>query len=134
MYPRSWVLLWSQDFSLVHQEFARALGVVVRAVAVLVGADVGVLKPQFAFLDLRETIAQVDAASTDRFDLCSREGDSRLKGFFYEVVMIGFSVGSNRLGVFHVGLSPRETLHNRKALRSSQGLSLGRCVSARIVA
>src|SRR6266852_8751973 len=75
------------DFLPVHQQLAGAQRSVVEDVAVLVGADVAVEQPEFAVFDEPIGIFKVSAASPDRFDLGSRQGNTRLKFFQQEVIV-----------------------------------------------
>ena len=80
------------DFIAMHQELPRPTGLVVEAVPLLVGADMGIDQVQLAAPDLAIAVAQVGLPRPQRFDLCPGKSDARLVGIFNVIVVPCLSV------------------------------------------
>ena len=76
----------------MKEEFARAFGFEVGAVAVAVGGDVEGVEPSFAVFDFAVGVSEVAAASAKRFDFGSSQDDACFDRFGDGVVKTGFPV------------------------------------------
>jgi len=64
------------DFSLMQEQFARALGIVLLVTGALVRLDIRVVKERFLVFDPREGVTQVSQAGADGFYLGPGEADT----------------------------------------------------------
>ena len=80
------------DFVAVEQQFAFALGVVVKLVALCIFADVRVVQIRFSVLNTRVAIFQIGAAFAQGFDFCAPQLQAGFIGAEDVVVAPRFSV------------------------------------------
>ena len=76
----------------MKEEFPRAFGFEVGAVAVAVGGDVKGVEPSFAVFDFTVGVSEVAAARAEGFYFRSSQDDACFDRFGYGVVKTGFSV------------------------------------------
>ena len=76
----------------MKEEFSRAFGFEVGAVAVAVGGDVEGVEPSFAVFDFAVGVSEVAAACAEGFYFRSSQDDACLDRFGNGVVKTGFSV------------------------------------------
>ena len=76
----------------MEEEFSRAFGFEVGAVAVAVGSDVEGVKPSFAVFDFTVSVSEVAATCAEGFYFRSVQDDACFDRFRDGVVKTGFSV------------------------------------------
>ena len=101
------------DLPLVQQQFLGPQGIGIVTVALFVGGDVHVEDEDLSFHDLRERIAQADAAGPYGFDLGAGEHDAGLVGILKEIVVSGLLVVFDEL--FHRSVQPSEAGEREQA-------------------
>src|SRR5690606_24459957 len=84
------------DLPAVQQQLAPSGGLVVPAVAVLVGRDVHVVEPDLTALHPGVGVGQVDAARPGRLGLGARQGDARLHRFLDVVFVVGLTIAGQQ--------------------------------------
>ena len=83
------------DFAFMQKQFAAGFGVMVEPVAEIVFINVGIVKVEFALIDLGKGVPYLPAPGTQRFYFGPFEDDARLVSFQDEVIPAGFGVADD---------------------------------------
>lgn len=82
----------------MEQELARPQGIVVEAVALIIGTDVHAQEEDFAVLDAAEAVLQIDLALAQGLDFRPRQGNAGFIRFMDKIIVTGLAVVRN---IFH---------------------------------
>ena len=81
----------------MHQHLAVTVRIDILSACRLVRRNMHIHQPHLAIADLRVTIAQVDAAGSDGFDLGPGQDDARFVSFVNVIIVIRFPIGRQYL-------------------------------------
>ena len=84
------------DLLAMEQEFPSTERLMIRKVAVAVGADVAVVEKDLSLSHAGITVLQVHAPISQGLDLRALEHDARLELLFNEIVVVGFAIRDHR--------------------------------------
>ena len=82
----------------MEQELARPQGIVVEAVALIIGTDVHAQEEDFAVLDAAEAVLQIDLALAQGLDFRPHQGNACFIRFMNKIIVTSLAVVRN---IFH---------------------------------
>ena len=83
------------DLLLMQQQLAVTKRVSIKAIALLVRADIHTVKHHLTVLDARVTLFDADLALTDGLNFRSRKDDARLVGLLDKIIVVSFFIVCN---------------------------------------
>src|SRR5262249_7907520 len=89
------------DFGSVHQQFSRASGLMVFAVAMTIRANVSIHEPDFSTAYGSVAVFEITTAFPDRFHFGSGKHNSALMRLQNKIVVVSLSIGRHHFFVTH---------------------------------